>query len=68
MGSVIADSKLKMNKTIKVLLIEDQILTRIGIKAVLKTHVKNILAKLQVSDRTAAATSAIKHGIVRVDY
>ncbi|MEP6924377.1 MAG: response regulator transcription factor [Pyrinomonadaceae bacterium] len=33
-----------------------------------KTHVKNILAKLQVSDRTAAATSAIKRGIVRVDF
>ncbi len=33
-----------------------------------KTHVKNILAKLQVSDRTAAATSAIRRGIVRVDF
>lgn len=33
-----------------------------------KTHVKNILAKLQVSDRTVAATSAIKRGIVRVDF
>lgn len=32
-----------------------------------KTHVKNILAKLAVSDRTAAATSAIKRGLVRVD-
>ena len=33
-----------------------------------KTHVKNILAKLGVSDRTAAATSAIRRGIVRVDF
>jgi two-component system, NarL family, response regulator len=32
-----------------------------------KTHVKNILSKLGVDDRTAAATSAIKRGIVRVD-
>lgn len=32
-----------------------------------KTHVKNILGKLSVDDRTAAATSAIKRGIVRVD-
>lgn len=32
-----------------------------------KTHVKNILGKLGVDDRTAAATSAIKRGIVRID-
>jgi DNA-binding NarL/FixJ family response regulator len=32
-----------------------------------KTHVKNILAKLGVDDRTSAATSAIKRGLVRVD-
>lgn len=33
-----------------------------------KTHVKNILAKLGVADRTAAATSAIRRGMVRVDF
>lgn len=32
-----------------------------------KTHVKNVLAKLAVDDRTAAATTAIRRGIVRVD-
>lgn len=32
-----------------------------------KTHVKNIFDKLGVSDRTSAATSAIKRGLVRVD-
>lgn len=32
-----------------------------------KTHVKNILAKLGVADRAAAATTAIKRGLVRVD-
>lgn len=32
-----------------------------------KTHVKNIFEKLNVSDRTSAATSAIKRGLVRVD-
>jgi DNA-binding NarL/FixJ family response regulator len=32
-----------------------------------KTHVKNIFEKLAVSDRTSAATSAIKRGLVRVD-
>jgi DNA-binding NarL/FixJ family response regulator len=32
-----------------------------------KTHVKNIFDKLNVSDRTSAATSAIKRGLVRVD-
>jgi DNA-binding NarL/FixJ family response regulator len=32
-----------------------------------KTHVKNIFEKLDVSDRTSAATSAIKRGLVRVD-
>lgn len=32
-----------------------------------KTHVQNIFTKLQVSDRTSAATSAIKRGLVRVD-
>jgi DNA-binding NarL/FixJ family response regulator len=30
-----------------------------------KTHVKNIFEKLAVSDRTSAATSAIKRGLVR---
>mgnify|MGYP000112009970 CR=1 FL=1 len=30
-----------------------------------KFHVKNILAKLQVSDRTEAATAALQRGIVR---
>lgn len=33
-----------------------------------KTHVKNIFEKLGVSDRTSAATSAIKRGLVRVDF
>ena len=32
-----------------------------------KTHVKNIFDKLGVSDRTSAATSAIRRGLVRVD-
>lgn len=32
-----------------------------------KTHVKNIFDKLNVSDRTSAATLAIKRGLVRID-
>ncbi|MEP7038039.1 MAG: response regulator transcription factor [Acidobacteriota bacterium] len=32
-----------------------------------KTHVKNVFEKLGVSDRTSAATSAIKRGLVRID-
>jgi len=32
-----------------------------------KTHVKNVFEKLGVSDRTSAATLAIKRGLVRVD-
>jgi DNA-binding NarL/FixJ family response regulator len=32
-----------------------------------KTHVKNIFGKLNVSDRTAATTIAIKRGLVRID-
>ena len=32
-----------------------------------KTHVKNIFEKLGVSDRTSAATLAIKRGLVRID-
>lgn len=32
-----------------------------------KTHVKNIFEKINVSDRTSAATTAIKRGLVRVD-
>lgn len=32
-----------------------------------KTHVKNIFEKFGVSDRTSAATTAIKRGLVRVD-
>jgi DNA-binding NarL/FixJ family response regulator len=32
-----------------------------------KTHVKNIFEKFGVSDRTSAATAAIKRGLVRVD-
>ncbi|MCA1623345.1 MAG: response regulator transcription factor [Acidobacteria bacterium] len=32
-----------------------------------KTHVKNLFDKLQVSDRTSAATIAIKRGLVRID-
>jgi DNA-binding NarL/FixJ family response regulator len=31
-----------------------------------KDHVKNILAKLRVSDRTEAVTTAIKRGIIRI--
>lgn len=33
-----------------------------------KTHIKNIFDKLGVSDRTSAATTAIKRGLVRVDF
>lgn len=32
-----------------------------------KTHVKNVLAKLSVNDRTHAATTAIRRGLVRGD-
>lgn len=32
-----------------------------------KTHVKNVFEKLGVSDRTSAATAAIKRGLVRID-
>ncbi|HEV8157434.1 MAG TPA: response regulator transcription factor [Pyrinomonadaceae bacterium] len=32
-----------------------------------KTHVKNVFGKLGVSDRTSAATLAIRRGLVRVD-
>lgn len=32
-----------------------------------KTHVQNIFDKIGVSDRTSAATTAIKRGLVRVD-
>jgi two-component system NarL family response regulator len=32
-----------------------------------KTHVKNVFEKLGVSDRTSAATLAIKRGLVRID-
>jgi len=32
-----------------------------------KTHVQNIFSKIGVSDRTTAATTAIKRGLVRVD-
>lgn len=32
-----------------------------------KTHIKNIFDKLQVSDRTSATTTAIKRGFVRFD-
>ena len=32
-----------------------------------KTHNQNIFAKIGVSDRTSAATTAIKRGLVRVD-
>jgi DNA-binding NarL/FixJ family response regulator len=32
-----------------------------------KTHVKNIFDKIDVSDRTSAATTAIKRGLVRID-
>ena len=32
-----------------------------------KTHIKNIFDKINVSDRTSAATTAIKRGLVRVD-
>lgn len=33
----------------------------------IKTHVQNIFGKIGVSDRTSAATMAIKRGLVRVD-
>lgn len=33
----------------------------------IKTHVKNVLAKLAVHDRTAAAAVAVRRGIVRLD-
>lgn len=33
-----------------------------------KTHVKNIFDKLGVSDRTSAATTAIRRGLVRIDF
>ena len=33
----------------------------------IKTHVKNIFGKLGVSDRTSAATTAIKRGFARFD-
>ncbi|NJM53688.1 MAG: response regulator transcription factor [Blastocatellia bacterium] len=32
-----------------------------------KTHIKNIFDKLGVSDRTAATTTAIRRGLVRMD-
>lgn len=32
-----------------------------------KTHAQNIFRKIGVSDRTSAATMAIKRGLVRVD-
>lgn len=32
-----------------------------------KTHIKNIFGKLDVSDRTSAATVAIKRGLVRIN-
>ncbi len=32
-----------------------------------KTHIKNVFEKLGVSDRTSAATLAIKRGLVRID-
>jgi len=32
-----------------------------------KTHVQNIFGKIGVSDRTSAATTAIKRGLVRID-
>lgn len=32
-----------------------------------KTHVQNIFGKLGISDRTSAATLAIKRGLVRID-
>ena len=32
-----------------------------------KTHVKNIFDKLEVSDRTSATTTAIRRGLVRID-
>ncbi len=40
----------------------------LGVSAnTVKTHIKNIFDKLNVSDRTSAATLAIKRGLVRVD-
>ncbi len=34
----------------------------------IKTHVQNIFGKIGVSDRTSAATEAIKRGLVRVNF
>lgn len=33
----------------------------------IKTHIHNIFGKIGVSDRTSAATLAIKRGLVRID-
>ncbi|MDQ3800490.1 MAG: response regulator transcription factor [Acidobacteriota bacterium] len=45
-----------------------EIASELGISEnTVKTHVKNIFEKLAVSDRTSAATSAIRRGLVRVD-
>ena len=36
-------------------------------EATVKTHVNNILAKLGVSDRTQAVTTALRRGLVRLE-
>ena len=44
-----------------------QISTSLGIsEETVKSHVKNILAKLQAKDRTEAVTLALKRGIVHL--
>jgi two-component system NarL family response regulator len=44
-----------------------QIAFRLSIaEATAKNHVKNILAKLSVQDRTEAATEAIRRGIIHL--
>ncbi len=41
---------------------------RLGIgEATVKTHVGNLLAKLEVSDRTQAAVFAWRHGLVKTE-
>jgi len=36
-------------------------------ESTVEMHIKNIFDKIGVSDRTSAATTAIKQGLVRVD-
>ncbi|WP_010584494.1 response regulator [Schlesneria paludicola] len=45
----------------------DASLTLYVTEETVKSHIKNILAKMGVSDRTSAATMALKRGLVRLD-